>query len=212
MKKIETLAEYQQLASRTCPDLGSLKLNAFHMNSGVKTEVGEAIDPIKKFIAYGKPLDIVNVGEEMGDICWYIANKARMFLSAEVLDRSWHTQESFNKYSIDFEKTFSKDLENFENEKVKMIAVANLISSIDSNDADIDSFSEKSSVGVPSLIIINKCCELLNLDFWQILTNNIEKLQIRYPEKFTEEAALNRDLEAEREALEKTGSDDTAEN
>ena len=46
-------------------------------------------------------------------------------------------------------------------------------------------------------------CEVLNIDFWQALTNNISKLQVRYPEKFTEEAALNRDLAAERVELEK---------
>ena len=46
-------------------------------------------------------------------------------------------------------------------------------------------------------------CEVLNIDFWQALTNNISKLQVRYPEKYTNEAALNRDLAAERVELEK---------
>ena len=56
------------------------------------------------------------------------------------------------------------------------------------------------------LAIIGICmgiCEVLEIDFWQTLTNNISKLQVRYPEKFTEEAALNRDLAAERVELEK---------
>ena len=35
------------------------------------------------------------------------------------------------------------------------------------------------------------------------MTNNISKLQVRYPEKYTNEAALNRDLAAERVELEK---------
>jgi NTP pyrophosphatase (non-canonical NTP hydrolase) len=43
----------------------------------------------------------------------------------------------------------------------------------------------------------------LSLD--SILLNNIEKLTERYPNKFTEDAALNRDLDAEREILEKIG-------
>jgi hypothetical protein len=34
------------------------------------------------------------------------------------------------------------------------------------------------------------------------LYNNIEKLKVRYPEKFTEEAALNRNLDKERKTLE----------
>jgi len=38
----------------------------------------------------------------------------------------------------------------------------------------------------------------------QVLEKNIAKLRARYPEKFTEAAALNRDLEKEREVLECT--------
>jgi len=35
------------------------------------------------------------------------------------------------------------------------------------------------------------------------MENNINKLRVRYPEKFTEENALNRNLELERKVLEK---------
>jgi hypothetical protein len=46
---------------------------------------------------------------------------------------------------------------------------------------------------------------LSNPIFWpieQIKRRNIEKLCVRYPEKFTEEAANKRELEAERKVLE----------
>jgi hypothetical protein len=46
-------------------------------------------------------------------------------------------------------------------------------------------------------------CEYADLDFWQILTNNIEKLKVRFPEKFNQDKALNRDLDSERKKLEK---------
>jgi NTP pyrophosphatase (non-canonical NTP hydrolase) len=42
----------------------------------------------------------------------------------------------------------------------------------------------------------------LNLDHNVILEKNIAKLKTRYPEKFTSENAINRDLEAERKTLE----------
>ncbi len=45
-------------------------------------------------------------------------------------------------------------------------------------------------------------CEFNNIDFEKGLENNIEKLKARYPEKFTQESALNRNLNAEREILE----------
>lgn len=42
----------------------------------------------------------------------------------------------------------------------------------------------------------------LDLDFHEILQLNIDKLRARFPEKFTENHALNRDLEVERNILE----------
>ena len=45
-------------------------------------------------------------------------------------------------------------------------------------------------------------CDELGVDFEPIMQRNIEKLKARYGEKFTEEAAENRDLETERKILE----------
>jgi NTP pyrophosphatase (non-canonical NTP hydrolase) len=44
-----------------------------HGSIGIVTEAGELIDAIKKNLIYGKPLDSVNVIEEVGDILWYVA-------------------------------------------------------------------------------------------------------------------------------------------
>lgn len=92
-----------------------------HCAIGVATESGELLDQFKKHIFYGKPLDVVNVGEELADKLWYIVN----------------------------------------------------------------------------------LCRLLNLDPEQLMQNNIDKLRVRFPDKFTMENALNRNLEAERKELEK---------
>ena len=46
-------------------------------------------------------------------------------------------------------------------------------------------------------------CRMLNIDIEKGLQTNIDKLRARYPEKFTEYHALNRDLEKERTILEK---------
>ena len=45
-------------------------------------------------------------------------------------------------------------------------------------------------------------CDELWLSFEDICKKNITKLQLRYPDKFTPERALNRDLDAERQLLE----------
>ena len=197
MKKIETLAEYSQLASRTCPDLGTPILNMVHMNLGIITEIGEALDPIKKKIAYNKQLDVVNVGEEIADCAWYIVNRARLFLPQDVFQNIYSTQEEFDKALTGFNQQFV----NGEFDTIKNIA--ELITSVFPQTDIRNTSNLEAFVGIPDLVLLYKTAEFFKLDFWQILTNNIEKLQIRYPEKFTEEAALNRNLDAEREVLEK---------
>ena len=44
---------------------------------------------------------------------------------------------------------------------------------------------------------------LTNVDLLKSLTNNIEKLKVRFPEKFTSDNAINRNIDAERKQLEK---------
>lgn len=45
--------------------------------------------------------------------------------------------------------------------------------------------------------------EALGTDFESVMQTNIDKLSARYPDKFTEESAINRDLDKERAILEK---------
>lgn len=96
-------------------------LELLHGLLGMVTETGELVDTYKKWLFYGKQMDVTNLGEELGDVEWYearVMNYLRMSL-----ERIWE--------------------------------------------------------------------------------KNIKKLQIRYPEKFDEGKALNRDLESERKELEK---------
>lgn len=115
-----TSKEYTQLALRTMHN-GPFTLNdQLHMVLGMTTESAEIADVYKKHIAYGKPLDLVNLKEELGDFLWF----SHVF------------------------------------------------------------------------------CHILGFDIDEIKQMNIDKLQARYPEKFTVEQALNRDLNAERKVLE----------
>jgi len=91
-----------------------------HYTIGIATESGELLDAVKKFIAHGKPLDVVNIKEELGDCLYYIA----------------------------------------------------------------------------------RMCDMYGFTFEEVMETNINKLKVRYGTKFSEAAALNRDLEAERKILE----------
>ena len=66
--------EYQENAKKTMAKLPIRDWDEIHMVLGMVTEAGELADVYKKYIAYIKPIDYVNVKEELGDLLWYIAN------------------------------------------------------------------------------------------------------------------------------------------
>lgn len=198
MTKISSLEEYRLLAARTLPDLGSIGNNLLHMEAGIAGEfLGEAVDILKKTFAYKKPLDKVHLGEELADTVWYCAGVETINKLPEMVisfdEESLATVEYAKNRSI----TYIKESVKVRNSSVETECLGLILA----NKGAVDSTNR----GV-ILAIIGICmgiCEVLEIDFWQALTNNISKLQVRYPEKFTEEAALNRDLAAERVELEK---------
>lgn len=56
-----------KLAKKLPPDV-----HLAHMALGVGGEAGELQDAIKKFWIYGKPLDLTNCIEELGDLMFYM--------------------------------------------------------------------------------------------------------------------------------------------
>jgi len=52
-------------------ELSPKKAHCMHMAVGVSGEAGELLDAFKKWVIYGKPLDVENVIEELGDIEFY---------------------------------------------------------------------------------------------------------------------------------------------
>lgn len=166
-----TLTDYQIQAKRTCPSLGSKEVDILHMKRGVFTECAEIIDALKKRDAYGKTLDIVNIIEEIGDLCWYVAN--------------WCT---------------------FENQVFKP---RGSVWVVEKTGQDIDFLIERIIVESKEDVVdfedivdrIYDLCNIFYVELERCLEKNIEKLKVRYPEKFDAEKAINRDLDAEYKVL-----------
>ena len=57
----------RQLESKLIP------VRANHAAIGIAGEAGELAAAIERWIYYGKPLDVINVKEELGDLFWYMA-------------------------------------------------------------------------------------------------------------------------------------------
>jgi len=62
-----TLEEFKIECKRTCTTLGDLKLDLSHMVLGINSEINELEDAVKI-------KDIVNVGEEIADMYFYLQN------------------------------------------------------------------------------------------------------------------------------------------
>lgn len=181
-----TYNEYQIAASRTCASLANDKLNARHMKMGVISEIGELVDAYKKELAYGKTIDLVNISEEWADVSWYLGNEANRLKVElqEVIDFTTEFPDDFNiedsllGFTGEF-ATVQHECSTYTKELLEEV-ITNMFN---------------------CWVYIGK--EFLKIDTNKALENNIAKLKARYPNSFTQEAALNRNLDAERVELEK---------
>lgn len=55
-----------------CQELDAKQAHLLHMAFGVAGEAGELLDAIKKAAIYQKPIDLINVIEELGDLEFYM--------------------------------------------------------------------------------------------------------------------------------------------
>lgn len=172
--QITSFEQYAGLAVRTAKSL-PMKEQITHAKWGLCTEAGELLDLYKRTVVYGKPFDKANLIEEIGDMCWYIA----LYV---------HTCEvSFAEPAM---PTIPVDT-GFEH-------------------ATLEELCKLSSAGLGLgvmpvgrlLDVIPNFCAMAGVDFWGCLGTNILKLAKRYGDKYTDQAALMRNLEAERGLLE----------
>lgn len=128
--------------------------------------------------------DITNAVEEMGDFCWFVAlaayhldcNPFVGFPSAEDLD---------DIYLEDLTHSFISAIK-------KAYAYG----------APLDIAYLRQQLTLMVGCIAFTCDELLSrVPLIELLDRNIKKLRTRYPERFTQDLALNRDLDAEAAAL-----------
>jgi NTP pyrophosphatase (non-canonical NTP hydrolase) len=63
------LKDYESVSKRFTPEIARL----MHSGMGLSTEANEFLDALKKHTMYNKPLDKVNLVEEISDLLWYCA-------------------------------------------------------------------------------------------------------------------------------------------
>jgi len=177
--------DYIQQALRTeSTDLVELRQPRLtHAAIGIMTEAVE-------LSLAGYHNDLVNIKEEIGDILWYVAiacdemectmDELRQIadVDARMIDAEAGVLLSTN--AADLLDIIKKNI--FYGKDVDLVAAGRKIGNI--------------------LLIIDRFAGNFHWTLDAIMALNIEKLRTRYPEKFTAEAAEDRDLAAEREVLE----------
>lgn len=131
--------------------------------------------------------------EELGDICWYVA------LGLDALGSSWEEIQI-----MDGEEFVALVRGNTADESV-MIYATDLLDMMKKNIFYGRPVDTEKAFG--NLVLIKNCLHWglvaggsdLTLD--QVVDANIKKLTARFPEKFTEDAANNRDVKAEYAAM-----------
>jgi len=166
-----------------------------HAAKGMNTEQAELDDMLKKHLIYGKPFDEINVLEECGDVLWYVALALRaidvemgmLFPARPALPTGQPKLmqlDSAVKRMNRSQARFNNDLELYRTGMINEGAITVLSTCTNMIDA------------------VNAALFICGFTMEEAMERNIAKLMKRYPDKFTSEAALNRDLDAERRTLE----------
>jgi NTP pyrophosphatase (non-canonical NTP hydrolase) len=194
--------EYASLARVTLKVL-PFRHHMIHMGLGIVGEFGELIDAVKKEYIYGKVVDHINHIEEVGDVLWYVAN-----LLPELSVEAKYMQTALDK-------GYTRGLQIQQTEKVHEDMnmgeiILSLTEAIAKQAAQLARLNPEEVPGTSFAVQIIEnfagntgvLCGLLGVDSSMAMERNIAKLKARYGDKFSSEAALNRDLGAERSVLE----------
>ena len=179
---------YRPLAMRTAKRIDP-DMDTMHILMGVMGEGGELIDAYKKHLIYGKELDKVNVLEEAGDLCWFLNF---FMVIGEAPD--------------DFLDTVYEGAQEYKGQHGVLVpkqAITNLMGTIGqfcNTDSDPDA---RIFAIIPTMIFALDCL-LADCGYTmaQALERNIDKLAARYGDKYSDLAAIKRDLALERATLE----------
>ena len=189
--------EYVPLAMRTCKSLPTAD-HINHMCLGIVGEMGELVDAIKKAYVYGKGIDQTNIVEEIGDVSWYTAGLVQHFPTLA----DWMDSDEL-KQSVNYEKLEVARKNVTRAILLNAMSTANLAVDLmmfadNDNLQDTDAEEVVKTLGTS----LFATAVLLDVDLAEAFEVNIAKLAKRYGDKYSDYAAINRDIDAERAVLE----------
>jgi len=172
--------------------------NVNHALLGLLDEAGELASAFKKEVGYGKELDLINVKEEIGDGIFFLTRVVKEVSMPEHLDKMLsHLDEiaavDIPEEKLEIMKTYNYSDLAFNLNKPIGLIYEGLATKDDKmiGQAMSDTMSAYANLAAIFGFTAKEC-----------MTSNIAKLKKRFPDKYSKEKALKRDLDAERKTLE----------
>lgn len=173
-----------------------------HMGLGVIGEIGELADAAKKTSIYGKTMDVVHFKEEVGDAAWYVVGYAlKVGVLAPELEAAY--ARGLQDYAEDDEFKCMTDGDFMA--VMAFHAASGVVSLMDYRPYDEHcEYDLRAAIGNVSGLMntLGLICARYQFDISEVFDMNDAKLEKRYGQKFSGEAALNRDVAAERAVME----------
>lgn len=110
-------------------------------------------------------------------------------------------QESSKRTNADLGSVLMNELHMVLGMQTEVAEIADVYKKHIAYGRDLDLVNVKEEIGDLMFYVVN-LCNTHNWDLRDIMKTNIDKLKARYPEKFTNENAINRNLDVERQILE----------
>jgi len=155
------LAEYQQKIETTWNKATNQQV---HVHLLIKSEIGELESAYKKLYGYGRPLDINNIIEELGDLMYGLFTWSRLSNIDAVIPELFTTDPNVESISED------NICDNMD---------ALTMNSMILFKTDAITYE---SVWLSIFQILNKVRECTELSWEEIMDANIQKLSKRYPQ------------------------------
>jgi len=184
------LNQYQPLALRTEKPLPTVTGRLAHAALGLLTESGEITTSVKRIIIYNKPMDTPDdkgltlrdhIAEEIGDAAWYVAIGAdALQLDISLLEPSPHERviRPIGELSLELGGYVGR----FSESVSYLLRSANVIPTPNERVILLNSLAN-------IVRVLSQFCDSLELQFDEILADNIAKLRKRFPDAYSDEAA-----------------------
>jgi NTP pyrophosphatase (non-canonical NTP hydrolase) len=178
------LKEFQQEAIKTESKIDSVNVNLRYLSALLQISIatGNLLDQIKKNVFYNKPFDDQERAKHIASIIEAMDSKSLFIDNPEDDKKVMHVNTRIFHAIIGITTESTELLENLVSEKFDVINM----------------LEEAGDLGWYLSVMFDE----VDTNFEVVMTTIIEKLKLRYPNKFKSEDAINRNIDAERKILE----------